>query len=101
MRPAVMRQNKKTFSHLSLQDAKSIQPILKSIEKGIANGKITFSDEDGEIILKPEGLLRFKVSASESETKHQLKIKISWNIDDPKFDDKSILSVFSGRSRKK
>ena len=96
-----MRQNKKTFSHLSLQDAKSIQPILKSIEKGITNGKITFSDEEGEIILKPEGLLRFKVSASESETKHQLNIKISWNIDDPKFDDKSILSVSSGRSRKK
>lgn len=96
-----MRQNKKTFSHLSLQDAKSIQPILKSIEKGIANGKMTFSDEDGEIILKPEGLLRFKVSASESETKHQLSIKISWNIDDPKFDDKSILSISSGSSRKK
>jgi len=96
-----MRQNKKTFSHLSLQDAKSIQPILKSIEKGIVNGKITFSDEDDEIILKPEGLLRFKVSASESETKHQLNIKISWNIDDPKLDDKSILSISSGSSRKK
>ena len=96
-----MRQNKKTFSHLSLQDAKSIQPILKAIEKGIAKGKMTFSDEDGEIILKPEGLLRFNVSASESETKHQLNIKISWNIDDPKLDDKSILSISSGCSRKK
>ncbi|MCU7940020.1 MAG: amphi-Trp domain-containing protein [gamma proteobacterium symbiont of Bathyaustriella thionipta] len=95
-----MRQNKKTFSHLSLQDAKSIQPILKSIEKGIANGVMTFSDEDGEIILKPEGLLRFKVSASESETKHQLNIKISWNINDPKLDDKSILSVSSGNAKK-
>ncbi len=96
-----MRQNKKSFSHLSLQDAKSIQPILKAIEKGIANGKMTFSDEDDEIILKPEGLLRLKVSASESETRHQLNIKISWNIDDPKLDDKSILSISSGNPRKK
>ena len=96
-----MRQNKKTFSHLSLQDAKSIQPILKSIEKGIINGEMTFSDEDDEIILKPEGLLRFKITASESETKHQSNIKISWNIDDPKLDDKSILSIYSGNSRKK
>jgi len=96
-----MRQNKKTFSHVSLQDAKSIQPILKAIEKGIAKGKMTFSDEEDEIILTPEGLLRFKLSASESETKHQLNIKISWNIDDPKLDDKSILSVTSGCSGKK
>ena len=96
-----MRQNKKSFSHLSLQDAKSIQPILKSIEKGIINGEMTFSDEDDEIMLKPEGLLRFKITASESETKHQLSIKISWNIDDPKLDDKSILSISSGNSRKK
>jgi len=96
-----MRQNKKTFSHLSLQDAQSIQPILKSIVKGLANGEMIFSDEEGEIVLKPEGLLRFKITASESETKHQLNIKISWNIDDPKLDDKSILSVSSGSSRKK
>jgi amphi-Trp domain-containing protein len=96
-----MRQNKNTFSHLSLQDAKSIQPILKAIEKGIANGEMVFSDEDDKIVLKPEGLLRLKVSASESETKHQLNIKISWNINDPKLDDKSILSITSGRSQKK
>ncbi len=96
-----MRQNKKTFSHLSLQDAKSIQPILKSIEKGILNGTMTFSDEDDEITLKPEGLLRFKITASESETKHQLNFKISWNIDDPKLDEKSILSISSDTSRKK
>lgn len=96
-----MRQTKKTFSHLSLQDAKSIQPLLKAIEKGIAKGEMVFSDEDDEIILKPEGLLRFKVKASESETKHQLNIKISWNIEDPKLDDKPILSIATGKSRKK
>ncbi|MDX2505343.1 MAG: amphi-Trp domain-containing protein [Gammaproteobacteria bacterium] len=96
-----MRQDKKTFSHLSLQDARSIQPVLKSIIKGISQGKMTFSDEDDEITLKPEGLLRFKVTASKSESKHQLDIKISWNIDDPKLDDKPILSVSSRNSGKK
>jgi len=96
-----MRQNKKTFSHLSLQDAKSIQPILKSIMKGLSSGEMTFSDEEDEIKLKPEGLLRFKVSASKAETKHQLSIKISWNIDDPTLDDKSILSVAPCHSGKK
>lgn len=96
-----MRQYKKSFSHISLQDAKSIQPILKSIVKGIANGEMTFSDEDDEIVLKPDGLLRFKLSASESESRHHLSIKISWNIDDPKLDDKSKLSVSSSAPKKK
>jgi len=94
-----MRQNKKTFRHLSLQDSKSIQPILKAIEKGLVSGKMSFSDEDDEIILKPEGLLRLKVTASESETKHQLNIKISWNINDLSLDKKSILKVCSKKNK--
>jgi len=94
-----MRQNKKTFSHLSLQDAESIQPILKAIEKGLFKREMTFSDEDDEITLKPEGLLRFKLSASKSDTKHQLAIKISWNINDPTLDNKSILKVSSENNK--
>ncbi len=51
-----MSQDKNNFRHESLQDAKTIRDILQSITKGLANGKLTFSDEDGEITLQPEGL---------------------------------------------
>jgi amphi-Trp domain-containing protein len=59
-----MRQNKNSFRHESQQNAKTIQETLKCIAKGITKGKLSFSDEDGEIVMEPEGLLNLKVTAS-------------------------------------
>lgn len=88
-----MRKDKKMFSHLSLQNAKSIDPILAAISKGLAKGELKFSDEDDEVILSPEGLLRLKVSASKSESVHKLNIKISWHVSEPDLDKKKPLLV--------
>ena len=73
-----MRQSKNSFRHESLQDSKTIQEILKSITKGIAKGKLSFSDEDGEIVMEPGGLLNLKVTANKDETRHRLNIRITW-----------------------
>lgn len=73
-----MRRSKESFKHESLHDAKSIQEILKSVTKGIAKGKLTFSDEDGEILMEPEGLLNLKVTASQDETQNRVNIRITW-----------------------
>ena len=77
-----MRPNKNSFRHESLQDAKTIQEILKSITKGIAKGKLSFSDEDGEIVMEPEGLLNLKVTASQDESRHRLNIRITWQAEE-------------------
>ncbi|MGD8558706.1 MAG: amphi-Trp domain-containing protein [Gammaproteobacteria bacterium] len=77
-----MRQSKNTFRHESLQDAKTIQDILKSITRGIAKGKVSFSDEDGEIIMEPEGLLNLKVTANQDDSKHRLNIRITWQTEE-------------------
>lgn len=77
-----MRQNKNNFRHESLQDSKTIQEILKSITKGIAKGKLSLSDEDGEIVLKPEGLLNLKVTASQDESRHRLNIRVTWQAEE-------------------
>jgi amphi-Trp domain-containing protein len=77
-----MRQNKNSFRYESLQDAKTIQDILKSITKGIAKGRLSFSDEDGEIIMEPEGLLNLKVTASQDETRHRINIRITWHAEE-------------------
>lgn len=77
-----MRQSKDSFRHESLQDTKTIQEILKAVTKGIAKGKLSFSDEDGEIVMEPEGLLNLKVTASQDETRHRLNIRIAWQADE-------------------
>ena len=72
-------RDKNSFRHESLQDAKSIAELLKAITKGVGKGKLTFSDEDGEIVLEPEGLLNLKVSADQEEMRHRLNIRITWH----------------------
>ena len=88
-----MRSRKKSFRHQSLQDEKSIQDILKSITSGIAKGKITFSDEDEKIVMRPEGLLDLKVTASQEDNRNRFNIRISWQVDDSREKKKKSLSV--------
>lgn len=94
-----MRQSRNSFRHESLQDSKSIQEMLKSITKGIAKGSLTFSDEDGEIVLEPQGLLQFKVTAKQDDSRHRLDIKISWSVDDEEVVEKP-LTVVAGSVKK-
>ena len=88
-----MRSRKKSFRHQSLQDEKSIQDILQSITSGIAKGKITFSDEDEKIVMRPEGLLDLKITASQEENRNRFNIRISWQVDDSREKKKKSLSV--------
>jgi amphi-Trp domain-containing protein len=88
-----MRDGKKSFRHLSLQDEKSIQDILTAITNGIAKGKITFSDEDGKIVMRPEGLLDLKVTATQEDNRNRFNIRISWQVDDSREKKKKSLAV--------
>jgi amphi-Trp domain-containing protein len=88
-----MRSRKTSFRHQSLQDEKSIQDILKAITNGIARGKITFSDEDEKIVMRPEGLLDLKVTATREENRNRFNIRISWQVEDDGDKKKKSLSV--------
>ena len=88
-----MRNGKKSFRHQSLQDEKTIQDILKSIASGLAKGKITFSDEDEKIVMRPEGLLDLKLTATQEENRNRFNIRISWQVDDSREKKKKSLSV--------
>ena len=66
------------FKHESLQDKKSIQGMLKSIAQAIAKGELTFSDDNGEIVIEPKGLLNLKVSARKLNNEQRLDLRISW-----------------------
>ena len=88
-----MRNGKKNFRHQSLQDKKSIQDILKAITSGIAKGKVTFSDEDEKIVMRPEGLLDLKITAAQEDNRNRFNIRISWQVDDSREKKKKSLSV--------
>ncbi|MCG8312384.1 MAG: amphi-Trp domain-containing protein [Pseudomonadales bacterium] len=85
-----MRPTKNGFRHESLQDSKSIQNILKAITKGIAKGTLTFDDDDGEIVLEPEGLLNLKVTARKEDAHNRLDIRISWQTEEKEVKQKPL-----------
>ncbi|SCA56591.1 conserved hypothetical protein [Candidatus Terasakiella magnetica] len=80
------------FRHESLQDQKSIVSLLESISSGLAKGKISLEDEKGELIMSPQGLLRFKVSANKDDGQNKLNIRISWQ-DDPNLSEERNLKI--------
>ena len=88
-----MRSRKRSFRHQSLQDQKSIQDILKSITSGIAKGKLSFSDEDDKIVMRPEGLLDLKVTVSQEENRNRFNIRVSWQTNEETISKKKRLYV--------
>jgi len=92
-----MRRDKSSFRHDSdsLQDAKSISKFLDSITEGFAKGKLVFSDEDDKIVLSPDGLLEFKLTASQEDDRQKVNIRISWQVENRKKSKKKKLSVSS------
>lgn len=66
------------FKHESLQDKKTIQNMLKSISKAIAKGELKFSDQDGEIVMEPKGLLNLKITARKQDGEQRLDVRMSW-----------------------
>ncbi len=91
-----MRDDKNSFRHESLQDRESIREILEAITRGIARGKVAFSDADDKMVMKPEGLLRLKLTASQEDSSQRINIRISWEVENTKVRKKSRLKVSGG-----
>lgn len=85
-----MVSSKDVFRHESLQDAKSLQEILKAISKGLSKGKLVFNDDEGQVELEPKGLMNLKVSAKKDELRNRLDIRISWYDEEKEVKEKSL-----------
>ena len=90
-----MKQRKNQFRHESLQDAASIRKILESVTDGLANGRLRFSDEDGEIVLQPKGLLDLRLTAEQDEDRQRINLRVGWRVEEKKSNRKKSLNVSS------
>lgn len=76
-----MKRVDKSFRHESLQDLKSVREILKALTNGVAKGKVTLSDDRGEVVLEPEGLLHVKLTARQDDEDSRLTLRLRWRSD--------------------
>ena len=88
-----MKRKKNSFRHESLQSRDSIQAILIALTAGIASGKVTFSDDDDNISMTPDGLLNLKLTVSQEENRNRINLRITWEDRKEKPLKKSRLSV--------
>ncbi len=88
-----MKRKKNSFRHESLQNRDSIQTILNALTEGIAKGKVTFSDDDDNISMTPDGLLNLKLTVSQEENRNRINLRITWEDRKKKTLKKSRLSV--------
>ena len=95
-----MAQDKKSFTHLSLQDSDSIQQVLNAITESLSKGSMVFSDEEGEIELNPRGLIRLKVSATKTDSRNRLNIKLSWEENEKNLSKRKIVNVKSKKNKR-
>jgi amphi-Trp domain-containing protein len=82
------------FEHVSLQDRKSIKKYLKALTNGVGNGMLSLADNDGEITLSPDGLIRLNVSVRRVDHRHELHIVLDWKeLDDNKASNPGTLVI--------
>jgi amphi-Trp domain-containing protein len=67
------------FQHESLQDLKSIGEYLRAIVQGLDAGCIDLSDDGGQLVLHPSGLIGLELRAKRKGNRAQLEIELSWS----------------------
>jgi amphi-Trp domain-containing protein len=78
---------KKEFEHESFQDAESICAYLETIIAGVRSGELKVADGSEELCLRPHGLMRFEVRATERPDRTRLSLRMSWKPEDDMTDE--------------
>jgi amphi-Trp domain-containing protein len=69
------------FQHESLQDLKSIGEYLRAIVEGLESGHLDLSDDGGQLVLHPTGLIGLELRAKRKGNRAKLELELSWSED--------------------
>ena len=72
------------FKHESLQDLKSIGQYLKALTEGLESGRVELSDDNGQLVLHPLGLLNLELRARRRGNRAMLQLKLTWTEEEAK-----------------
>lgn len=69
---------KREFEHESLQDAVSLVEYLRAITEGFENGTLSLNGSQGDMLLRPTGMIRFDVHAKQAPDRSKLTLRFTW-----------------------
>lgn len=73
---------RREFQHESIQDGKSLITYLEALSHGFSSGALVMNDQEGEIVLKPQGLIRFEIDAAHKRGRTRLIVRFDWKEED-------------------
>jgi len=91
-----MKKTDREFNHQSLQDQESITDYLEALAEGFRNGTLKFSDSEGDILMRPHGLIHFEVDASNKRDRVRLSLRFTWKPRDEEQASSGPLRIDSG-----
>lgn len=87
---------KREFDHESFQDSTAVCAYLETIISGIRSGELKLAEGEEELSLKPCGLMRFEVKATERSDRNKLTLRLSWSTDQEPPPGSDSLSISAG-----
>lgn len=73
-----MVTKKRVFDHDSLQDMSSVIEYLATLTDGFRTGQLSVTGPEGEIVLRPQGLVRMELRASQRDDRDRLTLRLTW-----------------------
>lgn len=74
-----MSKSSDEFEHDSFQDADTIVKYLEAIAQGFQTGRLLFCSGKKELVLKPQGLLKFGVQAKRKDGRVKFSLTVGWS----------------------
>jgi amphi-Trp domain-containing protein len=71
-------EDKGDFAHEALIDTKAVSAYLRALADGFENRTLRFSDRNGEMVLKPHGLVNFEVASQRDGDNVRMAVKFDW-----------------------
>ncbi len=73
---------KREFRHTSLENRETVVHYLQALAEGLKKGSLRVAVDEQELVLEPRGLLRLDLRVSRKHDKQQVKLEVSWNLDE-------------------
>lgn len=91
-----MAKNADDFEHDSFQDVNTIVKYLEAIAQGFQTGRLLFCSGKKELVLKPQGLLKFGVQAKRKGGRVKFLLNVAWTERAPDEDVREPLEISPG-----
>ena len=88
-----MSSSKREFDHDALHSSGMLAAYLRALADGIEAGHVTLTDDQGQLDLIPQGLIRLRLRAAQKSDRVRVGVTLSWNRNHESSDDASSLRI--------